>query len=176
MLRAGHDLIDHCLHRFCLGSPAFLRRVTGYLAGLGNQPFSYDLNSQFFDTITSNAYTQTGFANVAFGPETFTGWCTDTNPGQISVPVCQQYAGPTPFGYNSTTGRFNAIGPTDLNSIIFMYSTFGDAQLFEEFDIVPAVPALSHPMLVVMALTLLAICATCIRLGGSTQPDTGHHR
>ncbi len=42
---------------------------TGTLAisGLGNQPFSYDLNSTLFDTTTSNSYTQTGFADVGFG-------------------------------------------------------------------------------------------------------------
>ncbi len=38
------------------------------IAGLGNQPFSYDLNSTFFDTVTSNSYTQTGLADVTFGP------------------------------------------------------------------------------------------------------------
>ena len=101
------------------------------IAGLGNQPFSYDLNTSLFDTTTSNSYTQTGFADVAFGPETFTGWCTDTNAGQISGLACPAFDGPTPFGYNSSTGRFNAIGATDLNSIIFAYSTFGDAQLSE---------------------------------------------
>jgi hypothetical protein len=66
-----------------------------------------------------------------FGPETFVGWCTDTNAGQISGLACPPYDGPTPFGYNSSTGRFNAIGATDLNSIIFAYSTFGEGQLFE---------------------------------------------
>ena len=101
------------------------------IAGLGNQPFSYDLNTSLFDTTTSNAYTQTGFADVTFGPETFTGWCTDTNAGQISGLACPDYDGPAPFPYNSSTGRFNAIGATDLNSIIYTYSTFGDAQLFE---------------------------------------------
>ncbi len=117
---------------------------TGTLAisGLGNQPFSYDLNSTLFDTITNNTYLQTGFADVTFGPVTHTGWCTDTNAGQISGLACPAFDGPAPFGYNSTTGRFNAIGATDLNSIIFAYSTFGDAQLFEEFDIIP-IPALS---------------------------------
>jgi len=102
------------------------------IAGLGNQPFSYDLNSTLFDTIASNSSTQTGFADVSFGPETFTGWCTDTNAGQISGLACPDYNGPTPFGYNSSTGRFNAIGATDFNSIIFAYNTSGDAQLFEE--------------------------------------------
>ena len=104
------------------------------IAGLGNQPFSYDLNTDFFDTITNNAYTQTGFANVTFGPETFTGWCTDTNAGQIAGLACPAYDGPSPFPYNSSTGRYNAIGATDLNSIIYAYSTFGEGQLFEEFE------------------------------------------
>jgi hypothetical protein len=145
------------------------------IAGLGNQPFSYDLNTDFFDTILSNSYTQTGFANVTFGPETFVGWCTDTNAGQIAGLACPAFNGPAPFGYNSGTGRFNAIGAADLNSIIFTYfMPWGDGQLFEEFDI--SVPALSHPMIVVMALALLAIGATCIRRGESTQPDTGHPR
>ena len=129
------------------------------IAGLGNQPFSYDLNSTLFDTITSNSYTQTGFADVVFGPETFTGWCTDTNAGQIGGLACPAFDGPAPFGYNSSTGRFNAIGATDLNSIIFAYSTFGDAQLFEEFE----VPALSEPMITALALALLAIGAICTR-------------
>lgn len=124
------------------------------IAGLGNQPFSFDLNTTLFDTTTSNSYTQTGFADVTFGPETFTGWCTDTNAGQISGLACPAYDGPTPFGYNSGTGRFNAIGATDLNSIIFAYSTLGDAQLFEEFDSVP-VPALSAPGIAVFLLLLL---------------------
>jgi hypothetical protein len=139
---------------------------TGTLAisGLGNQPFSYDLNSTLFDTTTSNSYTQTGFADVSFGPETFTGWCTDTNAGQISGLACPAYDGPAPFGYNASTGRFNAIGVNDLNSIIFTYWTWGDAQLFEEFDIDP-VPALSDPMVVSLVLALLAIGATRLRPG-----------
>jgi hypothetical protein len=130
------------------------------IAGLGNQPFSYDLNSTLFDTITSNSYTQTGFANVTFGPETFTGWCTDTNAGQISGLACPAFDGPAPFPYNSSTGRFNAIGPSDLNGFIYVYATFGDAQLFEEFDPEPEVPALSDPMIAVLVLALLAIGTT----------------
>jgi hypothetical protein len=133
------------------------------IAGLGNQPFSYDLNTTSFDTITSNVYTQTGFANVTFGPETFTGWCTDTNAGQISGLACPDYDGSTPFGYNSSTGRYNAIGATDLNSIIFAYSTFGEGQLFEVFEETGPVPALSGPMIAALALALLTIGAICIR-------------
>jgi len=131
------------------------------IAGLGDQPFSYDLNTTFFDTTTSNSYTQTGFADVAFGPETFTGWCTDTNAGQISGLACPDYDGSTPFGYNSSTGRYNAIGPTDLNAIIYAYSTFGEGQLFEE-DFVPAVPALSDPLIVALVIALLAVTAISI--------------
>jgi len=101
------------------------------IAGLGNQPFSFDLNSTFFDTITNNSYSQTGFADVTFGPETFTGWCTDTNAGQIAGLACPAFDGPIPFGYNASTGRFNAIGATDFNSIIYSYNTSGDAQLSE---------------------------------------------
>ena len=143
------------------------------IAGLGNQPFSYDLNSTLFDTITSNTYTQTGFADVSFGPETFTGWCTDTNAGQIAGLACPAFDGPAPFGYQSATGRYNAIGATDLNSIIFAYSTFGEGQLFEE---AAAVPALSDPMIAALVIALLATAAVCFRVRGSTQPNTGHHR
>ena len=144
--------------------PSISETGTLAIAGLGDQPFSYDLNTTQFDTTTSNSYTQTGFADVNFGPETFTGWCTDTNAGQISGLACPAYDGPAPFGYNSSTGRFNAIGATDLNSIIYAYSTFGDAQLFEEFDINP-VPALSDPMAVSVVLAVLAIGATLLRPG-----------
>jgi hypothetical protein len=148
---------------------------TGTLAisGLGNQPFSYDLNTTLFDTITSNSYTQTGFADVVFGPETFTGWCTDTNAGQISGLACPAYDGPAPFPYNSSTGRFNAIGATDLNSIIFAYSTFGDAQLFEEFA--DSVPSLSDSMIVALVFVFLLIGVASIWRGRSAQPDTGQH-
>jgi hypothetical protein len=132
------------------------------IAGLGNQPFSYDLNTTSFDTITSNVYTQTGFANVTFGPETFTGWCTDTNAGQISGLACPDYDGSTPFGYNSSTGRYNAIGATDLNNIIFAYSTFGEGQLFEEFESAE-VSALSDPLIVALMIALLAVTAISIR-------------
>jgi hypothetical protein len=124
------------------------------ISGLGDQPFSYDLNTTRLDVTTSTAYTQTGFADVTFGPELFTGWCTDTNAGQISGLACPAYSGPTPFGYDSITGRFNAIGATNLNSFIFAYSTFGDAQLFEQH---PPVPAFSMTMLYVLALALAAI-------------------
>lgn len=135
---------------------------TGTLAitGLGNQPFSYDLNTTLFDTITSSGYAQSGFADVIFGPETFTGWCTNTNAGQIGGLACPAYDGPAPFAYISGTGRFNAIGGTDLNSFIYAYATFGDGQLFEE----ASVPALSNPLVLVLVLALVAIGAACIRL------------
>jgi hypothetical protein len=133
---------------------------------LGNQAFSYDINTTLFDTITSNSYTQTSFANFNFGPETFTAWCTDTNPGQIGAFFCpdgnDEYNGPASFAYNSSTGRFNAIGPSDLNGFIYVYATFGDAQLFEEFGPDP-VPALSDPMAAVLMLTMLAIAAMWLR-------------
>ena len=134
------------------------------ISGLGNQPFNYDLNTTLFDATASVAYTQTGFADVTFGPEIFTGWCTDTNAGQISGLACPPYSGPTPFGYNSLTGRFNAIGATDLNSIIFAYSTFGDAQLFEEHA---SVPAFSDSMLHLLVLALMAVGIFRVRLGSS---------
>ena len=82
--------------------------------------------------------------------------------------ACPAFDGPEPFGYNSANGRFNAIGPTDLNGIIFAYSTFGDAQLFEEFDIID-VPALSDPMIAVLAFAFLAIGATWIRSSASSS-------
>jgi hypothetical protein len=141
------------------------------IAGLGNQPFSYDLNTDFFDTITSNVYTQTGFADVTFGPETFTGWCTDTNAGQIASLACPPFNGPAPFPYNSSTGRFHAIGGTDLNSIVFAYfMPWGDGQLFEEFDIIdpPAfdIPTLSEGSLIFFGLLLLAAMYYAIRRHG----------
>jgi hypothetical protein len=127
--------------------------------GLGNQAFSYDINTTLFDTITSNSYAQTGFAGFSFGFEFFTAWCTDTNPGQIGSFFCPPYRGPAPFGYNSSTGRFNAIGPVDLNGFVYVYATFGDAQLFETSS---AVPTLSDPMIAVLMLALLAIAVTYI--------------
>ena len=110
----------------------------------------------------SLSYTQTGFAEVSFVGNIFNGWCTDTNAGQIGgVLACPDYDGPTPFGYNASTGRFNAIGATDLDNLIEAYSTFGDAQLLEVVE----VPALSHPMVIALALAVLAIGAMCIRRG-----------
>jgi hypothetical protein len=122
----------------------------------GDLPFIYDINTTRFDTVVSNGYTQTGFGTVSIGPETFTGWCADTNPGQLVGEACPLYDGPAPFAYNSSTGRFNAIGVANL-ATIYIYATFGDAQLFEEFD--PDVPALSDPMIAVLVLALLAIGA-----------------
>jgi len=124
------------------------------IAGLGNQPFYYDLNTTHWDTTTGVIYSQTGFADVTFGPEVFTGWCTNSNAGQISGLACPPYAGPSPFGYSSETGRFNAIGATNLNGIIFAYSTFGDVRLFEAGALVPALRHKSAALLVVMALAL----------------------
>ncbi len=136
------------------------------ISGLGNQPFSYDLNTTLFDSTASVSYLQTGFADVTFGPEVFTGWCTDTNAGQISGLACPPYAGPAPFAYNSTTGRFNAIGATNLNNFIFAYSTFGDAQLFEEH---PAVPGFSELTLYALSLILVALGTYNARRSSATE-------
>jgi hypothetical protein len=143
---------------------------TGYLfiLGLGNQYFSYDLNTTRIDSVTGNLYTDTGFAPFLVPPETFTAWCTNENPGQIGQFFCpdfqNNYNGPAPFAYNSNTGRFNAIGPVNLNDVVYVYATFGDVQLFEEEGYVPPpppMPALSGPMVVALVLALLATGATC---------------
>jgi hypothetical protein len=126
---------------------------------IGDQTFSYDLNTKYIDhTVASNPYEDTGFGGRGFGNDEFTAWCTDINPGQLSF-NCPPYGGPTPFAYNSSTGRFNAIGPIKLGIFLHIYATFGDAQLFEESD---PVPALSDPMFAVLVLALLVIGTKCI--------------
>ena len=79
----------------------------------------------------------------------------------LSFVACPPFDGPAPFSYNSSTGRCNAIGATDLNSILFAYSTLGDAELLEGFG--NHVPPLSDPTIVALVPALLAIGATCIR-------------
>ncbi len=72
---------------------------------------------------------------------------------------------PIPFAYDSGSGRFNAIGGTDLNSIIFTFNTSGDVQLFEEASLVPA---LSAPTAIALVLAMLT--AGTIRIRQRASP------